>query len=597
MTMWITIFKTEQKNNIMEQYYTNERNVQILIALLKEHGIKRVIASPGSTNVTFVGSLQQDPFFEMYSCVDERSAAYMACGMAAESGEPVVLSCTGATASRNYFPALTEAYYRKLPVLAVTSTQDESKIGHCIAQVLDRSCQPEDTVVCSVHMQTVRDDNDAWDCNVKANKAILALRHHGGGPVHINLTTVYSRDFTVKELPRQRMIRRFTVEDTLPDIPKGRIAVFCGTHLRFTEEETLAIDNFCKAYNAVVFTDPSANYGGRYKVAYNMVAQQRIEDANRHPDLLIHIGNVSDFSGIVVPREVWRVAEDGKIVDRYRRLTNVFEMKEAGFFSRYAQKATGTGNDSYLAGCLALQHRLWEETPELPFSHLWVASRLHDKLPGNSVLHLGILSPLRSWGYFDIGKSIDTFCNEGGFGIDGNLSTMIGASLVHPERIYFCVVGDLSFFYDMNSLGNRHVGRNIRILLINNSLGAEFHLFKQLNSTYVNGIDRYLSAGGHFGHQSPTLVRHYAEDLGYEYLSASGKEEFDKVYSRFVTPELTGKAMVFEVFTQVEDENEALYRIYNIEASAKNKAKKAIRNVLGDDVLKFGKKMLGKGGE
>ena len=66
----------------MEQYYTNERNVQILISLLKEHGIKRVIASPGSTNVTFVASLQQDPFFEIYSCVDERSAAYMACGMA-----------------------------------------------------------------------------------------------------------------------------------------------------------------------------------------------------------------------------------------------------------------------------------------------------------------------------------------------------------------------------------------------------------------------------------------------------------------------------------------------------------------------------------
>lgn len=80
----------------MEQYYTDERNVQILISLLKEHGIKRVVASPGSTNVTFVGSIQQDPFFEIYSCVDERSAAYMACGMAAESCEPVALSCTGA---------------------------------------------------------------------------------------------------------------------------------------------------------------------------------------------------------------------------------------------------------------------------------------------------------------------------------------------------------------------------------------------------------------------------------------------------------------------------------------------------------------------
>ena len=128
----------------MEQYYTDERNVQILISLLKGHGIKRVVASPGSTNVTFVGSLQQDPYFEMYSCVDERSAAYIAVGMAAETGEPVVLSCTGATASRNYYPALTEAYYRQLPILAVTSTQEESRIGQMVPQVLDRRQQPFD---------------------------------------------------------------------------------------------------------------------------------------------------------------------------------------------------------------------------------------------------------------------------------------------------------------------------------------------------------------------------------------------------------------------------------------------------------------------
>ena len=567
----------------MEQYYTNERNVQILIALLKAHGIKRVIASPGSANVTFVGSLQQDSWFEMYSCVDERSAAYMACGMAAESGEPVVLSCTGATASRNYFPALTEAYYRKLPVLAVTSTQDESKIGHLVAQVIDRSSQPKDSVVCSVHLQTVRDENDAWDCNVKVNKAILALKHRGGGPVHINLTTTYSRDFSVKELPKQRVIRHFTTEGALPVLPQGQIAVFCGSHIRWTEEETKAIDRFCHAVNAVVFTEPTANYEGKYKVAYNLVAQQKIEDSNRQPDLLIHIGNMSDFPDIVSkPKEVWRVAEDGQIVDRYKKLTNVFEMRELSFFNYYADHVASNSDDSYLKSCLKSQQSLWNAIPDLPFSHLWVASRLHDKLPQNSVLHLGILSPLRSWGYFNIDKSIDTFCNEGGFGIDGNLSSLIGASLLHPDKLYFGVVGDLSFFYDMNSLGNRHIRNNLRILLINNSLGAEFLLFKQTNIVpCVNDIESYISAKNHFGHQSLTLVRHYAEDLGYEYLSASNKEDFEQVYARFVTPELTGKPMVFEVFTQVKDENDALYQIYNMEVSAKNRAKQTIKKVLG----------------
>lgn len=140
----------------MEQYYSDEKNVQILIALMKAHGVKRIVASPGSTNVTFVGSVQQDPYFEIYSCVDERSAAYMACGIAAETCEPVALSCTGATASRNYFSALTEAYYRKLPILAVTSTQDRSRIGHLIPQAIDRFAQPNDTVKLSVYLQNIR---------------------------------------------------------------------------------------------------------------------------------------------------------------------------------------------------------------------------------------------------------------------------------------------------------------------------------------------------------------------------------------------------------------------------------------------------------
>ena len=80
----------------MSFYYSTNVNVQLLMALLKEHGIRKVIASPGTTNLEFMASLQQDSFFEVYSCVDERSAAYMACGLAAESGEPVVLTCTEA---------------------------------------------------------------------------------------------------------------------------------------------------------------------------------------------------------------------------------------------------------------------------------------------------------------------------------------------------------------------------------------------------------------------------------------------------------------------------------------------------------------------
>ena len=572
----------------MEQYYTSEKNVQILIALLKAHGIKRIIVSPGSTNVTFVGSVQQDSFFEIYSCVDERSAAYMACGMAAESETPVAISCTGATASRNYFSALTEAFYRKLPILVITSTQDVSKVGHLIPQVIDRECQPRDTVKYSAHLQTVDNDTDAWDCMIKANTAILELYHHGAGPVHINLTTTYSRDFSVKTLPIVRKISRVNIEDEFPVIKQGdKVAIFWGAHLRCPARLIDAVDTFCEKYNAVVFVEPTSNYNGKYRVPYQLAAHQSIADENKNPRLLIHVGEMSDMASIVgQPQEVWRVSEDGKIVDRYHALSYVFEMSECRFFEKYVQ----TGGDvikqnTYYEACMAVCRRLWNKLPELPFSHIWVASQLYNKLPAESVLHLGILSPLRSWGFFDLPASLNVFCNQGGFGIDGNMSSLVGASLVHPDRLYFGVVGDLSFFYDMNILGNRHVSKNVRILLVNNSLGAEFHLFKQLNTAKVNNIDRYISAGGHFGHKSPQLVKHFAEDLGFEYITASNKEEFLSVYDRFIKPDIGDRPIVFEVFTEVDDENEALRAIMDIEASVKNRIKKEITNVVGQDVI------------
>ena len=578
----------------MSQYYTDEKNVQILISLLKQHGIKRIIASPGSTNVTFVGSCQQDPYFEMYSCVDERSAAYMACGMAAQTKEPVVISCTGATASRNYFSALTEAFYRRLPILAVTSTQDENRIGHLMPQVIDRSCQPKDIVKMSVHLQNVKDKDDEWDCIIKANKAILELWHHGFGPVHINLSTRYSADFSVKELPTARKINRITISDYFPAIKRGKTAIYIGSHLRFEEKEIAAIERFCETYNAAVFTDVTSNYTGKYRVPYDIVSCQRINTPNRNPELLIHIGNMSDQAGKTgQPKEVWRVCESGEIQDRYRTLTNVFEMSERDFFEHYTNSDTKV-EVSYYQSCMDECNRLWNKIPELPFSHIWIASQMYDKLPENSILHLGILSPLRSWSYFNINSNIEVYCNQGGFGIDGNMSSMIGASLAAPDKLFFAIVGDLSFFYDMNVIGNRHIKNNVRILLINNALGAEFHLFKQLNSIYVDDIAKYLSAGGHSGHKSPDLVRHYAEDLGFEYLSAVDKEDFSAKYERFVTPDTLEKPMIFEVFTDVEDENQALWNMWNIEHSVKGEAKQMIKNILGKKTIEKIKEIVGK---
>ncbi len=580
----------------MDTYYSKEVNVQILVSLMKSHGIRKVIASPGTTNINFVASVQQDPYFELYSSVDERSAAYIACGLAAESGEPVALSCTGATASRNYIPALTEAFYRKLPILAITSTQHSGRIGQNMAQVIDRRAVLNDIVNLSIQAPIVHTEEDKWSLNVQINRALSELRRHGGGPVHINLETSYNKDFTLKELPQARVIKRVCYGDKLPKLPNGKIAIFVGDHRKWSEELTKAVDEFCGKYNSVVLCDHTSNYRGKYRVLANLITDQKqYTSPCISPELLIDIGNVSGAYMSLKPKQVWRVNPDGEIRDTFRKLTKVFEMKELAFFKAYnTQSSAQEKRREYYDEFVAERVKIAAKIPELPFSNSWIAQHTANRLPGNSVLYLGILNTLRSWNFFETPESVTCYSNTGGFGIDGGLSALVGMSLVNKDRLYFGSVGDLGFFYDMNALGNRHVGNNLRLMIVNNGRGTEFRNYNHLAARFGDDADAYMAAAGHYGMQSRELVKHYAEDLGYEYLSASSKEEYLAAVERFLTSELTATPMVFEVFTDSQCESDAIKIMNNLETSVTGSAKQFTKKILGEKGVQAVKKILNK---
>lgn len=580
-------------------YYTSERNVQIVIALLKAHGIHRVIASPGTTNMTFVVSIENDPWFQVWSSVDERSAAYLACGMAAETGEPVVISCTGATASRNYMPGLTEAYYRKLPVLAITSTRGNQQIGHLRDQQIDRRVLPNDIAVESVYLPIIKDQEDERMCEIEANKAILALRLNGGGPAHINLSTRYSQDFSVKEIPAVHAIFRYTIWDAQwPVIPNnGRIVIFVGAHADFSDKLTEAVDHFCATYNAVVLCDHTSGYHGKYEVHYALCGGQLqwrplLTDA----DLCIHIGEISGNTSGVKIKETWRVSEDGALRDTFGSLSRVFMMPEEAFFLHYADM--NACHAELIESINAEIEHIMQKIPELPFSNIWIAQQMVDKLPAGCELHFGILHSLRSWNFFKLPQGVQSKCNVGGFGIDGGVSAMMGASFARPDKLFIGIFGDLAFFYDMNVVGNRHVGNNVRILLINNGKGNEFRNYGHPCAFLGEEADAFIAAAGHFGNQSGQLVKDYATDLGYEYLAAHNKEEFGIAVKRFLIPEITERPMLLEVFTDTEDESQALKIMRNIlqdsKMAAKKIAKQAIKDVIGEECTQVLKNIVKK---
>lgn len=571
--------------------YTVERNSQILISVLKANGIRKVVVSPGTTNISLVTSMLHDGSFEMYSAVDERGAAYIACGLSAESEEPVVITCTGATASRNYYPALTEAFHRKLPILAVTASQDFSKANHLSPQYIDRTEHPKDSLRLSVQVPVIRNKIDEHDCMIRINTAVLELYRHGGGPVHINLATEYSNDFSVNNISDVRILRRYTYGDNLPSLSHyKKIAIIVGSHKKWKRSLTQAVDDFCAFHDGVVIVDHSSHYWGEFRVLPAIITcQEQYQSSLFKFDLLIHIGEehadyyTCDYLGNV--KEVWRVSEDGEIRDTYGKLTYTFEMTEEAFFKYYNNSEKLIYRKHEQLDAIRKQiSELYSMITDLPFSNIWVAQQMISAFPESACLELGVSNTMRSWTFFDFPKETYVLANTGCRGIDGAIPTLLGMSLADKETIHYAVMGDLTFFYSLNVLGNRNIGNNFRILLINNGCGAEFNLYQHrayiINDGDSNKINEFIAAGGHAGKKSKELVKHYAQDLGFKYIAASSKNDFIEKLPEFMSEE-KNKPIIFELFTDIADENCALKKIRNLKVDNTLMIKKRINKVLG----------------
>ena len=587
-----------------KHYYTDERNALIVIALLKAHGIKDIVISPGATNDCFVLSVQDDPDFNLYSAVDERHAGYLACGIAQMSGRPVVINCTGATSSRNYMSALTEAYYRKLPIIALTCSQHSSHIGQMYPQMTDRLHLPADIVNLSVQCPIPHTKEDEWACELNVNRAILETKRRGGGPVHINLETGFCGSYTTERLPDVTKISRIAADDEngWPNLAsETKVAIWIGSHLPFSEDEILAFNRFVASHNAVVLTDVTSNYHGANSVRAALLLTQKgigynPKMAMLKPELIIHIGEISGdyptMNWLISKAPVWRVSADGELRDRLHGLTTVFEMGERTFFSHYATDAKASCD--YLLAWKRAYEEVSVDRPELPFSNLWMAQALAPRLPKESVLHLGILNPLRCWNMTEVDVRA-AFSTVGGFGIDGGTSSMLGSALAFPDVLHLGVFGDLSFFYDLNALGSRHLARNLRILIVNNGEGGEFLVPGNVSDNPNCGerVHNFISAKGHFGRMSEDLVKNFAEGLGIIYLSASNKTEFLSAAEMFVKEDLDNP-VVFECFSQVADDRAALMAYNEIRSFEKHSLSSEIKSLVPNRVKNVVKAALGR---
>lgn len=537
--------------------YVDDETTRILIALCKAWQVRYVIASPGTQNAGFNLSVQEDPDFTVYSEVDERSAAYMATGLAFESREPVVITCTGATASRNYLSALTEAYYRRLPVIAVTYTHYVMPYN-MEPQMVDRSVSQNDVKIMSVDVPTIQSGVDRAKVMFLLNAA-LAKACSGAGPVHINVCNPPGpMSFGTSALPadvwRPELCTLKQAEQLRRQLLTRVCAVFIGSHLPFTEREEEAISIFAESHHIPVLVDHTSNYHGKNKVLISRFAS--VVDSSLLPDCVIDIGytcgeyNVSKF---YAQAQIWRVSPSGDFSSRCSCcVEKLICAEEADFFTALARKADDPQPEVDYYAKLMQVESLLKEAP-LPFCSPYICRAMAKLLPSPCSLHLGILNSLRCMNYCFLPKGVDVNCNVGGFGIDGPVSTLLGQSFANPDKLYFCVVGDLAFFYNMNVLGNRALRANVRILMLNNGRGEEFRLNALLENPFAEKVDALVAAAGHYA----SGAKAWAEACGFIYMKAENAQEFDAQIELFCQGAFS-KPVFFECFTSNENEQEGM---------------------------------------
>ena len=532
----------------------NIENINIVVALLKNHNIRYIVTSPGGTNIALVSALQNDSFFKCFSVVDERSAVYFAIGLHLQTGESIAMSCTSAQATRNYIPGLTEAYYKQIPILAITMSKLPRFTYQSYMQAPNQISLPVDCVKKSYTLPIVQDTSDYLESCRVSNEAVLELTHNGKGPVQLNIPW---QDFEISPVDRhiQKTIKRYTSFNEQDKLKGKKIMIVAGEHRPYDKETLEAINAFCRTHDCMIYTNHLSNLHTEYAINGNLFLSTNPLDSelkNLLPDILISIGGQTGdypfyltFSKTQYLFEHWSINESGNVVDTYDKLTAIYQMDIKDFFlSAVSSSSSHMFLDSWREKTSEYVYTL-----DLPLSNTYVAAALHNKLPKNSTVNFAILNSLRNWSLFPIDASIKCFANVAAFGIDGCTSMLIGESVLSDE-LHFLITGDLAFFYDLNSLGIRHIKNNVRILIINNNGGVEFKMAGNVDQN--KKTDLFIAAANHFKN-----AKGWAETCGFAYISAFSHDEFNVHYTAFLKE--SSQPVVFEIFTKDIDEA-AAYR-------------------------------------
>lgn len=525
--------------------YPKIKSAQGIVNLLQQKGVKDIIISPGSRNAPLTIGFTENSFFNTYSIVDERSAAFFALGISQQTNKTSVLVCTSGSALLNYYPAVAEAFYSNIPLIIISADRPIEWINQADGQTINQNNALSNHVLKSVTLADIIDETSQWYNGRLLNEAINIVEQKKG-PVHINVPfeeplyeTVSKNVIEHKNILIPKIRPQLEVDELqkYADIWSNstRKIVLVGSH-KPDEQLQIQLNHLAKDPSVLIFTETISNMYGENFISNIDQLITNISEENTEklkPQVLITLG------GMLISKRIkaflrtcnmyhWHIGNDIVAADTYKNLTTIFRVDTDMFFSQFfflKKNVESNYRDFFLNIRDKRKKKHDDIMSKLEFSDLKVYDILMDIIPAKTQIQSSNSSVIRYLQLFDRKYGQEMFCNRGTSGIEGSTSTAIGVSIYSKKPVVF-ITGDISFFYDSNALWNNYIPENFKIIIVNNGGGSIFKIIQ--DSSISSQFNRFFKA------EHELNAEKLAHSFGFKYIRVDAKKDLEKSLYGFI---------------------------------------------------------------
>jgi len=526
---------------------TDKIHIQHLAEICVQKGMENIVLSPGSRCAPLVIAFNRHKDIKCYTIVDERSAAFFALGLAQQSEKPVGLICTSGSAVLNYAPAVAEAFYQKIPLVLLTADRPNEWIDQGENQSIQQFEVFKNYIKKSYQLPiNITEKEDIWYSNRVVSEALNTTKFPDLGPVHINIPLrepLYNLIEETNIKPKIVQTKKSIVTLSSSEInslkqtwkkASKKLIIIGGIKQKNIEIEN-ALSLFSNNKDTVILTESISNIENKDAFSQidpliEIIEKNNLENFN--PEIILTFGN-----GIISKKlkfwlrnknvsEHWHISKSNEHWDNFQALTKVLNTDVSTILNELSVESNT--NYNYFDLWNNLNNKVKDFSKEYvlksKFADFKVFKNLKNSFPKNSNIHFGNSTPVRYANLLDLDKKLTINANRGVSGIDGQISTALGASNIN-NKLTICITGDLAMMYDSNAFWNNYLHPNFKVILINNNGGNIFRI--------IPGPSKLEELETFFETKNTYEAKHLAKLHKLKYFKVEKEKNLDKTLKNF----------------------------------------------------------------